>query len=630
MNAAAHIPTSPSMQGAWATQALAGQAGDPVEPLEAAELDGESRRAPPAVDPDATFGALLHMQSALRAARNAHEQVVSLAVDFIGLTRAGRRDDAFDLAAEAFDAAVMALGLAALEHLPLAWSSVSAEGAAAALDELRPRPMTPVAGAKPFESIEDSELFRWSAAPAEMQVPAWAAPTQAEVAPIEAPAEAPADAPASDPLGAAPAVASGPVDLRGHYTDPDEDSMVDWPTEDPGPVGRRPMAALTPEVLQALQSRLSNGAGPVDPPDLEPGSGLDGAARPTAPPKNTALEALRGLALVPDRIESEAAFAEEYRRLQSCADPTRLAALDALSRVAQAQVAEYLSARLHRLWREVPSPFRPAFVAGENAYRAVIKALSQHVVTLRRLTPAIEPLRLAPRQRDWLREAEVLEGPVRAAIAAAAGGAAPPPAVPAVRGPVFNLERALDELGRAVDAEVTTAELAAQVKALLAAGAAPDDPRLCAALSERIEELMGPGFKTLRAKVRRFTKAQAEEDASPEPWGVAARLAGRAVLLVGGDRTAGLLERLRQRLPGVSLEWVETSQSTGVRQVQAASDRVANGSIDLLLLIQRFVSHKVTDVILSAVKASQVPLQTVRRGYGLSQVRAALEAAAPT
>jgi hypothetical protein len=306
-----------------------------------------------------------------------------------------------------------------------------------------------------------------------------------------------------------------------------------------------------------------------------------------------------------------------------------LAKIEGLSAVAQAQVAEYLAARIHRLQSEVPVDRRPNFVAGENAYRTLLRGLAQFVVGLRRQMSKIEPLRPAPRQRDWLREAEVLEASVRTALAATGGTRiSTPPA--AAQAPTFNLERALENLARAVDEDEATLPLVARVRHLLAEGAPPDHPRLCALLVERVAELTSPAFKTLRGKIRKFAKAQQEVDASPAPWAIAPALAGKRILLVGGDRTTGVLERLRTHLPGASLDWVETSPSSGIRQVQAARERIAQGTVDMVLLITSFISHKVSDVLTDARKGASgnVYFQAIKRGYGLTQLRLALESAA--
>lgn len=585
------------------------------------------------IDADATFGALLRMQPALRAAREAHEAVVSLAVDLIALSRSGHRAAHFEQATAAFDAAVIALGLATLEHLPLGWASVAPEVAArtlsfgaaaspgirsepASADSVPPAPQAGVAG----HGTKGTALVTTGDLPL--------ASTAALVEAVDAEVEALAPGSTAEAVGrrapgpAAPALPSGALDLRGRYVDPDEDSMVEWPTEDPGPVGTPPrsaavtpsreVAALTPAVMEALRDRLSAGASPIAP-----------SAGETS--KRTAIGALQALPPVPTLVDTEAAFTEEFRRLQSCADTTRLASLAPLSVLAQAQVVRYLAARVRRLLREVPVERRPVFVAGDNAFHSLIKQLDQHLNGLRARQPALEPLALAPRQRDWLREAEVLEGQVRAAVAAAVGGAAPP-AKPADPDVLDNPEKALDALLRGLDEQVPTMTFIKQVRAALTAGLAPDDPRLCSALVPRVAELVSPGFKTLRSKVRAFAKAQPKADAACDPWPVAARLAGKRLLLVGGDRTAILLARLKAHLPGVELDWVETGPGGGVRQVQAARSRVAQGSVDLLLLVQSFISHKVTDVLASGAKAASVAILKVNRGYGLAQVQSALTA----
>ena len=59
--------------------------------------------------------------------------------------------------------------------------------------------------------------------------------------------------------------------------------------------------------------------------------------------------------------------------------------------------------------------------------------------------------------------------------------------------------------------------------------------------------------------------------------------------------------------------------------MQALADRISAGKISFVLLLSRFINHKITDIVLPACNKANVEWVMVRQGYGLSQIKMAVE-----
>lgn len=163
----------------------------------------------------------------------------------------------------------------------------------------------------------------------------------------------------------------------------------------------------------------------------------------------------------------------------------------------------------------------------------------------------------------------------------------------------------------------------------LAAGVVAEDPRLVRMLIGRLDALTGEkGLKRLRRAVRTAQSGDEEpepiaaEDLLPPDWPFLDRTRGHVAVMVGGEvreRRRGLIQ---DALGFSALEWMS---GRDIRQVQSLAERVASGRVGFVILLARFISHKVTDILVPALKSAEIDWVVVRQGYGLQQISQAIE-----
>lgn len=164
----------------------------------------------------------------------------------------------------------------------------------------------------------------------------------------------------------------------------------------------------------------------------------------------------------------------------------------------------------------------------------------------------------------------------------------------------------------------------------LNAGVSPDDSRLTRLLVPHLEALAGDkGLKRLRKAVRAVTASTVVTDSEPPPdasppedWPLWALTRGKSAVMVGGEPREPARQRVAEAFAFGSLAW-ETGYD--IRGVQRLAERIRGGGIDMVLLLARFISHKVTDVLVPALREAGIPWAMVERGYGVGGIRAALE-----
>lgn len=183
----------------------------------------------------------------------------------------------------------------------------------------------------------------------------------------------------------------------------------------------------------------------------------------------------------------------------------------------------------------------------------------------------------------------------------------------------------LRELVDVLASEPSPSALRGAVASALVRGLRPSDSRLVELMEPYVEALKGD--RRVRG-VRRAVRAQQKEVARHERvrqvprWSHADLTRGKRALLVGGDRRQDAERRLKAFLELDELVW-----DTGWRKERVAANaaQVRQGSFDLVLIVRDFVTHMATDHLVPACKAASVSFAVVDRGYGLGQVRRALE-----
>ncbi len=164
----------------------------------------------------------------------------------------------------------------------------------------------------------------------------------------------------------------------------------------------------------------------------------------------------------------------------------------------------------------------------------------------------------------------------------------------------------------------------------LNAGVQPEDPRIVRLLIGHLDALAGDkALKRLRRAVRRVETGEDEDeepilaqDVLPPDWPYLSRTRGHAAVMVGGEVREQRRAFIQDALGFTSLEWVS---GYDIRQVQNLAERIESGRVGFVILLARFISHKITDILMPTCRTAEVDWVVVKQGYGLSQIRVAIE-----
>ncbi len=134
--------------------------------------------------------------------------------------------------------------------------------------------------------------------------------------------------------------------------------------------------------------------------------------------------------------------------------------------------------------------------------------------------------------------------------------------------------------------------------------------------------LASAGLADLAREVRKRDDEEADEEADEVPtWPHRELTRGWRAVIVGGDRRPERETAIQKALGLQSLRWVPTDK--GFRHVDALTESIAAGSVDLVIVLQRFVSHSITDRLFALRSGGRrVVLAT---SYGVRAVQEGLE-----
>jgi len=168
----------------------------------------------------------------------------------------------------------------------------------------------------------------------------------------------------------------------------------------------------------------------------------------------------------------------------------------------------------------------------------------------------------------------------------------------------------------------------------LRAGVSPEDPRLVRLLEPHLNMLTGDkNLKRVRKAIR-MTSALDDVDHGSmgsmdesgdmgiDEWPFLARTRGKVAAMVGGEPREQRRASIESTLAFSELEWVG---GYDVRAVQSLAERIRTGRVNFVILLGRFINHKVTDILLPACNASTVSWVMVRQGFGINQIKLAIE-----
>jgi hypothetical protein len=178
------------------------------------------------------------------------------------------------------------------------------------------------------------------------------------------------------------------------------------------------------------------------------------------------------------------------------------------------------------------------------------------------------------------------------------------PEAPAGAGDGSNADDAIRRLEEAAHGGSSPIELKLVLADALAAGVSERHPRLVGALRERVTELTEPGYAGLRRAIETTNEREEEAQAPlskgiPEDWPLRDRVRGARVVLIGGDARAQNVKSLKQAFGFAECLW-ESKTAEGTRHVDGLEQQMTAGSIDFVIVLQRFVSHSISDRVFRA------------------------------
>jgi hypothetical protein len=193
-----------------------------------------------------------------------------------------------------------------------------------------------------------------------------------------------------------------------------------------------------------------------------------------------------------------------------------------------------------------------------------------------------------------------------------------------------NPERAVHGLIElAIGDTVGRDELQEAVLTCLDDGVSPDDPRIVKALLPYVDLLQRESrLKAVRKAVRKYNDSlnaverafEKDTNAIPTEWPYWDQVRGKRAILIGGNPKDTSRQKIEERFTFASLEWESGYQ---LRKLESIASRVESGGIDIVIFLTSFLSHKAWDVI--GHRSDRLPFILVERGYGITQIQAAME-----
>ena len=111
-------------------------------------------------------------------------------------------------------------------------------------------------------------------------------------------------------------------------------------------------------------------------------------------------------------------------------------------------------------------------------------------------------------------------------------------------------------------------------------------------------------------------------DASWSHWDY---VSGRSIAIIGGDRRAAAMQKIGEVFEPSNLAWPKVTKKGGMRRVKAMCERIENRSIELVIVLNRFISHKASKKIIASCKKAGIPYACIEKGYGIDRMVEAIE-----
>lgn len=192
-----------------------------------------------------------------------------------------------------------------------------------------------------------------------------------------------------------------------------------------------------------------------------------------------------------------------------------------------------------------------------------------------------------------------------------------------------NTERQLEELSRTLSSSVSDEVVQAAVVHAIDNGVQPTDLRLLKLINTRQPALEDePRLRAVRRALRDHEAEQEPDDMTEEapliapdwPWMHVTE--GKTAVIAGGDARPEATERVRQAFGFDEVTWHADPND---RRLDSLVARIGSGKVGMLFYLARFSSHASQTALRDACKLAGVPFVRIEHGYGVQQLKLAIE-----
>lgn len=190
-----------------------------------------------------------------------------------------------------------------------------------------------------------------------------------------------------------------------------------------------------------------------------------------------------------------------------------------------------------------------------------------------------------------------------------------------------NTERQLDELSRTLSSSASDGVVQAAVVHAIENGVQPTDLRLLKLLNTRAPALEDePRLRAVRRALRDRSSEnddQTEEAPLIDPdWPWMHVTEGKSAVIAGGDARPEATERARAAFHFDEVTWHADPND---RRLDSLVQRIHGGNVGMLFFLARFSSHASQSALRDACKEAGVPFVRIEHGYGVQQLKLAIE-----
>lgn len=370
-------------------------------------------------------------------------------------------------------------------------------------------------------------------------------------------------------------------------------------------------AALTPERLKELQDRMRSSKSDDAKVRVTTADTLSGA------PLKVVRDGLEAMGPTPSNLRGKRPLRREVDRLLEISARTIFEWADA-GRSGNNALTSWLAARA-RAAQEAATRAREDDILEDMA--PIFHALTAHSGESQPGSIRGLAKHHLPDAGDWAAESRAREARVRQLLGEPMPSAEPEDEFPE------NFDDDLRRLTEASRNNLAPDAFVNRVARLIDEGLSATDVRLVNLALPYASELDDPRVKSLRRAVEKQLK-QTDEDPieqnSPLPpnWPHFHLTRGKRAIVVGGDPRPERIARLKEVFEFTDVDWLP-DPTNGTRHLDSLVQRMKNGSIDLVIVLRAFSSHRVSDRVFNCEGANC--LRVLADTYGVNQVRLAIE-----